>query len=199
MRVLGLGLIMLLCASGAMAEDWRAVANAFDRDRLERHDAAFGKAMQIAMTEGTRADLQTVLDLFATPPQPIDPAALTGDWRCRTIKLGGPFAGLVVYGWFRCRILSPEGRLRFVKLSGSQRTLGRLFADSSNRMIYLGTAHYPEELPLPYSGPGLSKGRVRENRDDPAILTQRGPGRLMLGFPWPILESDYDILELRRR
>ena len=53
MRSLGLGLMMMFLASGALAEDWRAVANAFDRDRLERHDAAFGKAMQIAVPAST--------------------------------------------------------------------------------------------------------------------------------------------------
>ena len=87
------------------------------------------------------------------PPPP-------GAYRCRTVKLGsqsetaGEEAGLgyVVYGWFACRIeQTPEG-LRFIKLTGSQRPSGRLFADTDRRMILLGAMALGGETTSPAYG-----------------------------------------------
>src|SRR3989338_3344811 len=50
----------------------------------------------------------------------LDPEKLKGKWNCRTIKAGGPFAGFVVYGWFRCEVRERQGRFFFEKLSGSR-------------------------------------------------------------------------------
>ena len=50
---------------------------------------------------GDVATLDKVLAGEALPfAESFDPV---GDWRCRTIKLGGAPA-LIVYGWFKCRI-----------------------------------------------------------------------------------------------
>lgn len=215
MRVRVLAAALAACvAAGASAGDgghsdgpadpslWESHVAPYDWERLTTAPAAFGTAMRAALAEGTPEDVATLTALFAEPPQPIDPPALIGDWRCRTIKLGGPYGALTIYGWFDCRIrLAPEG-LRFEKITGSQRTSGRLFAEEplegvEPRMVYLGAAHYGYEAPIPYDG-GSELWNEPENRNDPGFLVRIGEGHARIEFPWPILESDYDILELRR-
>ena len=123
-------------------------------------------------------------------------AAIAGDWRCRTIKLGGPYAALTIYRFFRCRIVETADGLVFKKVTGSQRVTGRLYREGE-RMILLGAGHDGYEQPRAYGGPGNTLGRTRENRDEAGILTAH-ESRVLVGLPFPILESDYDILELRR-
>jgi len=198
-------LIVILLSLTALpafpGEAWRADANDFDRDRIERHDEAFGRAVMAALAEGTAADVAELARVFADPPQPFAGVDLTGDWRCRTIKLGGPYGALTIYSWFRCRIGTDDQSLTFEKLTGSQRTSGRFYPDGEEepmRLVYLGAAHYEYEEPKAYGGRLNLKGRDPENRDDVGVVTLRGPDHMLIGFPWPILESDYDVLELRR-
>ena len=79
-----------------------------------------------------------------------EPSPPPGDYRCRTIKIGARSEGLlnyVAYPAFKCRIESagPEGSMGFTKLTGSQRPIGRFFADSARRMIFLGTNQLGDE------------------------------------------------------
>lgn len=190
-------LAALLLALPAAAADWRTEVNAFDRDRLAREAEAFGTAMRAALAQGSAGDVATLADVLSVPAQPIEVSALLGDWRCRTIKLGGPFGALTIYRFFRCRITAAEGVVFFEKLSGSQRVSGVLYPDGEARMVLLGAGHYGDEAPRAYGGPLSAQGPDRDNRDEPGVLTRHGD-RVLVGFPWPILESDYDILELRR-
>jgi len=192
---------LLPWATAAEEDAWYTQASDFDRDRIHRHDEAFGRAMMQALAEGTDEDVATLTQVFADPPRAFGDADITGPWRCRTIKLGGPYGGLTIYSWFDCEIRTEGEALVFEKLTGSQRTFGRLYPvgpEEPMRMVYLGAAHYGYEEPRAYGGRLNLRGADRENRDDVGILTSRGPGRMLIGFPWPILESDYDILELRR-
>lgn len=76
----------------------------------------------------------------------------TGDWRCRTLKLGKS-AGLVVYGWFRCRIVDDGAGWRLDKLNGSQRVSGRFYDDGDTRMILAGALSFAEEPGRPMASP----------------------------------------------
>lgn len=195
-------LIAVLLAGPALAEDWRDAANAFDRDRLDNAPSTLAEALEEARAHGAAQDFVHVEGLLV-PNRPIGGEELQGDWKCRTLKMGG-LARLTVYSWFKCRISINEQGLYFEKLSGSQRTSGTLWPiyaegkDFPVRYIYLGAGHYGDESPRPYGGPENTLGKSSDNRDEPAILMSIGPNHLRMGFPAPIFESKYDFLELRR-
>ncbi len=65
-------------------------------------------------------------------------------------------------------------------------------------MVYLGHAHGRAEPARDYDGAEGPSGDDPANRDDPGILTQRGPDHLLLAKPYPVGDPDYDLLELRR-
>ena len=78
---------------------------------------------------------------------------LTGNWQCRTIKLGG-IGDLVIYDWFKCRVTDDGSGWRLEKLTGSQRMAGRFYDDGDKRMIYLGSFFIAGDPIKPYgSGP----------------------------------------------
>jgi hypothetical protein len=120
-----------------------------------------------------------------------------GDYACRTIKLGrmpqgGSASGTqdyVEYPIFRCRIAQADGRLRFTRLTGSQRPAGNIFPDNGRRMIFLGTLLLGDETRA------LRYGRDEE-RDMIGIMERIGERRWRLVFPRPHYESLLDVIEL---
>ena len=176
--------------------DWRQIATADDRDRL-RH---WRDAWIAALAQANRSEAAAIAAggaLFepdAALPGPQPPA---GDYACRTVKLGRAPAGrpasgmldYVAYPVFRCRIAEVDGRLRFTKLTGSQRPAGTIFPDNGRRMIFLGTLSLGDE------GRALRYSRDRE-RDLIGILERVGPNRWRIAFPRPHFESLLDVIEL---
>jgi hypothetical protein len=172
--------------------DWRNVATSSDRERLRGWRTAWTRALDAARAGGhdqALADEGVLLDPDAALTEPAPPA---GEYRCRTIKIGARSAGLldfVAYPQFACRIAPGEGALSFTKLSGSQRPLGRLFTDSSRRLIFLGTIQLGDEQGV------LRYGRDQD-RDMIALLERIGERRWRLVFPSPHFESLVDVIEL---
>ncbi len=163
---------------------------AADKLRLERFTETRQAAIKDATDKGDARDVEELNRI-------LDGAALslsgsfdaTGDWKCRTIKLGGDPA-LVIYGWFKCRI-SDDGAGWYVeKLTGSQRTSGRLFTDSDTRLVYIGAGHYADEQPRKYQSDS--------DRDQVAYVTRPTENRLRFEFPEPKYESRFDVLEFER-
>lgn len=204
MRLLLAAIVLGTLPSVAAADGWEGRMSAHDRDRLAREAAALGTGLRAALAGGTAGDVAALVDILSDPARPIDPEALVGDWRCRTIKLGGPFGALTVYGFFKCRVsFGPDG-LVFEKTTGSQRKLGDLYpdwagasgADAVTRFVYLGGEYYGNDTPRGYRGEGDPASP--DFRDEIGYLTMPHSGRALLGLPWPTRESDYDILDLRR-
>lgn len=199
-----IALLLAIVPSAALADDWKKEASPYDIERIEAAPKALELALQEARAKGAAKDVKAV-NALVVPSVPIEGEALLGDWKCRTIKLGGKFSSLIIYGWFKCRISIAKDGLFFEKLSGSQRTSGYLrpvYPETGEglpvRYIYLGAAHYGGDPKGKYGGPSNTLRRVSENRDDPGILEAIGRNRLRLGFPLPVFESEYDFLELRR-
>ena len=110
----------------------------------------------------------------------------SGAWQCRYLKLGGELL-LNIYGWFSCRVFDDGAGWVIEKTTGSQRSRGRLYRLTEDRLLYLGALHYAAEAPMWFG-------------DDPArnhmaVLTRLDDGRMRLEFPAPLAESDFDILE----
>ena len=207
MSLLRLALIVLLpfllAPAVVHAQDWRAAASPYDLERLDNALAARDKALAQALIGAKLQDLATLREILQ-PAQSIGGEALIGDWRCRTMKVGG-LLPLTIYGWFKCQIDYGPNGLTFRKLTGSQRTSGELwpiYAENGEgfpvRWIYLGASHYGDEPPRAYGGPDNPLGKTSKNRDDPGILEAIGPNHIRIGFPSPVVESDYDFLDLRR-
>ncbi|WOF75958.1 DUF4893 domain-containing protein [Parvibaculaceae bacterium PLY_AMNH_Bact1] len=177
---------------------WTNVVTEFDRDRLARLDEAVALGTEesygASATIRERAAFHKVMDAETNP---VNDADLLGWWACRTIKVGGKFSGLVVYSWFDCKVSVRDGFLFFEKRSGSQRLSGRLYQDGPDRRVLLAAPTYNDEPQRTYSGP--EGGITDPQRQDKAgILSQLEDGRLRVVFPWSVLESTYDVLELRR-
>jgi hypothetical protein len=81
------------------------------------------------------------------------------------------------------------GRLRFTKMTGSQRPVGDIFADNGRRMIFLGVLMLGDEPRA------LRYGRDRE-RNLIGLVERVGPSRWRIAFPHPHYESLLDVIEL---
>ena len=192
-------LTFALIATAANA-GWRDEASQFDAQRLSRLDESRAKGLDGASRGASPSDLAAIDSVIHAQVTTASPSALTGVWRCRTIKLGG-LTPDVIYSWFRCRISERGGALFFEKLSGSQRTSGFLYSEGSG-YVYLGasyvTAYGPPEKPPVYSGRGASAGAAATPDDQIGLLSLLADGRARLELPYPVQESTFDVLELKR-
>jgi len=163
-----------------------------DQARLDAFDAHKANALRVMRSEGEPADAAIVEALFDSAPTVSAPADLYGVWDCRTIKLGGKDFGLpvIIYDWFECRITRHSDGLRFRKITGSQRTEGFLYATDGPRWLYAGASRYHYEAPQSY-GQGVEKDQV-------AYLSQLSKDHVIMEFPDPYYESEFNIIELRR-
>lgn len=204
MRFAALAVLAFLAAFPALVDetalDWRSQATPHDLDRLERYEDAVTKGMmesRVAGEEhGTYNELVSVMEEETVAA---DPEELKGQWNCRTIKAGGPFAGFVVYGWFRCEVVEKDDRLFFEKLSGSQRQSGYLYPRDDKSWVLLAAPNEGHSGPIrEYSGP---EGGVTDPQliDEPAVVSLLKDGRARIVFPWPELESTFNVLEMTRR
>lgn len=177
---------------------WTNVITEFDRDRLARFEEAIALGNEESYAASATIRDRTVHHkVMDAPTKPVNDADLLGWWACRTIKVGGQFAGLIVYSWFDCKVSVRDGFLFFEKRSGSQRLSGRLYQDGPDRRILLAAPTYNDEPQRAYSGP---EGGITDpqRKDKIGVLEQLEDGRVRVIFPWSVLESTYDILELKR-
>ena len=175
---------------------WRGVATKNDLDRVRHWRDAWTEALAEANRSNAAAITAggALFDPDTALPGAQPPA---GDYACRTIKLGrmppgGSASGTldyVEYPAFRCRISETGGRLRFTKLTGSQRPTGNIFPDNGRRLIFLGTLILGDETRA------LRYGRDEE-RNMIGILERIGDNRWRLVFPRPHYESLLDVIEL---
>lgn len=183
--------VLAACIAGPALADG-AVASLLtpeDKGRLARVDATRTAALADARTHGAPGDVVTLNRAMSGTLLSVRKTDLAGDWRCRTLKLGKS-AGLVVYGWFRCRIVDDGAGWRLDKLTGSQRVSGRFYDDGETRMIFAGAQSLGDEPRQAYSRPGA--------RNQVGIAVRPGRDRLRLEFPEPQVESAFDVMELER-
>ncbi|HEX8526778.1 DUF4893 domain-containing protein [Allosphingosinicella sp.] len=186
------------CASSGGAEErliptWRALATEDDRRRLREWRDAWTEALDEARAAGHSAEIAAEGALLE-PDSALPGSALpSGDYRCRTIKLGSrgdDGLAFVAYPAFRCRVTpGADGLLHLAKVGGSQRPVGRLLEEHNRWMIFLGTLQLGDERSA------LSYGRDRE-RNLAGRLERVGEQRWRIAFPFPHFESLLDVLEL---
>ncbi|WP_254796774.1 DUF4893 domain-containing protein [Sulfitobacter albidus] len=138
-----LAALCALLAGAAAAQEIRPQEQA----RLDRFERVAGTSLLQAMGGGAAGDVDALTAALAGTPQVAFDPGLDGDWRCRTMKLGG-IAPLTVYSDFDCRITVLIDGLAFEKLTGSQRTKGKITL-RDGRAVYLGVGYVSSESPCP--------------------------------------------------
>lgn len=159
------------------------------------HDSA-GRAILQAMSDGARGDVDWLQEALSGEPVLALETTLSGEWECRTLKLGGAVP-LVVYAPFRC-VFAPDGSaFTFEKVSGSQRMIGRVTLQD-RKMIYLGVGYVADAEPMDYAD--LPMGDFGDGTYQPqvGVVEQTGPNTARILFPAPLNESLFDVLYLTR-
>lgn len=187
-------LIMLAAsfASATAAADGAIVALMGPKEKaaLADFDMRRACAIEAAYTKADEASLSTLKAALSGAALSFDDGYdPSGQWRCRFLKLGGDPA-LSIYRWFSCRIFDDGAGWVIQKTTGSQRSMGRLYRLTAERLVYLGALHYAHEAPL-WFGKDTSRNQL-------AVLTHLDDGRMRLEFPAPLAESSFDILEFAR-
>ena len=161
-----------------------------DRQRMEKYGDTRKEALAEAKAGGAADEVATLDTVANKQPQSWSGFDMTGNWQCRTIKVGG-ISPLVIYGWFKCRVSDDGSGWMLEKTSGSQRTKGRFFDDGDKRLTYLGSFFVNDDPAKPYgSGP---------DSDQFGYAFRTGAKEFRIELPAPRYESKLDILEFRRR
>lgn len=183
---IALALLALLAPGAATACSVPGAADIsqFDGDRMTGFDSSRIRGLGEAMLGEDAAERAIVSELFAPATDPFDRLP-DGDYRCRTIKLGG-LLPLVAYGFFDCSV-SGKGK-RLDKSTGSQRFSGQLLP-ANGAVFYMGALHYGDEDPVAY-------GADAERDQVGCIYRLSGPERYRLEMPSPRFESVHDVIEL---
>lgn len=161
-----------------------------DQAKLDKYEETLGTAVDEAKKGGTVTDVKWLEEILDKPHLGFrEDFDMTGEWKCRMAKLGNEPA-LVIYSWFKCRITDDGSGWMLEKTSGSQRTKGRFYTESDNRLTYLGVGFIAGEKPRNYSaGPDI---------DQVGYAYRTGNNEFRIEFPAPVRESLMDILELKR-
>jgi hypothetical protein len=179
----------ILCGTVSADGALPKLLTAADQTRLQQFDVVRTAALAEARAGGSASDLEQLEAALAGDAAPLQGVDVTGDWECRTFKLGKSLP-LAVYGWFRCHIDDDGAGWRLRKLDGSQRTTGRFYDIGNDRMAYLGVTTLGGQRPVRYGSD--------PQRDQVAIALVPGHDRLRLEFPLPQFDSMFDVMELRR-
>jgi hypothetical protein len=194
-RATFLALILPTCA---LAQDDASPLRTADIARLEALDATAVEALLQALAGGSLGDVDLLQEILSGMPLAPLVTTLPGDWSCRTLKLGGNLNALIAYAPFDCTI-TPNGTAFILeKTSGSQQLTG-LITLTDGRMILTGSGYVADTEPTPYAD--LPPENTSDGTIWPVVgeVIQPDPDRIRILMPKPMLESDLDILDLRRK
>ncbi|MCB9992375.1 MAG: DUF4893 domain-containing protein [Hyphomicrobiaceae bacterium] len=165
-------------------------ATADDVSRMDNFFTSRTRGLAAALAAESNADQQAVSTLFESGLAPVDETLLSGDYQCRTIKMGG-ISPLVVYSWFRCEI-RPEGDVFTIrKTTGSQNFFGTL-RKQNDLFTYQGASSYGYE-----NGVRLYGEDEERNQVGCLSAVTKGNRHFILELPFPKFESYHDVIELK--
>ncbi len=160
-----------------------------DTSRLSNLDTSRTRGLGAALLSENAADRAEVAELFDPGLAPVDPDLLTGDYRCRTIKMGGNGPALVVYQWFQCAITEQGAGFTVSKVTGSQNFNGVLVPAGAG-YAYRGALTYGyEDTPVRYGE------NAERNQVGCLSAVTKGNRHFILELPFPVFESFHDVIE----
>ncbi|HJS45397.1 MAG TPA: DUF4893 domain-containing protein [Rhizomicrobium sp.] len=189
--MLALSLAAVFTSSTAFA-GWQQDASAAEIDRLNQ----LPQIREAAIADAKAGDWRAVVRVMKLEARTIPANALTGNWRCRQIKLGLMSSTMVYDRWFTCTIRSTRGGLLLEKTGGSQRFAGFLYPEQG-AWVYLGASSVRGESGHHYSGPSPALGAQVTPDDQIGLLTGIGDNHLRLEIP-AVQESLLDVVEFAR-
>lgn len=178
------------------ALSWQEHISAPDRKRLASLWGAWTRSLNEAGKSGQGDAVTALGDIAvpdaaraASPPPP-------GQYRCRSVKLGvrdegAPRANapaMDVSAVFPCAITEKAGLLWFEQAGGAQRIGGTLYPDG-DRMVFLGSKALAGEM-------GVMAYGADASRDQVGVLRAYGDKRWRLELPWPMWQSNLEIIEI---
>jgi len=182
-----------VCATDASAPPkWRSIATENDRGRVRDWRKAWLEVLDKARKAGRGGDIAREGDLLVPDLMLSDPLPPTGDYLCRTVKLGAKWARVpdyISYPAAHCRISQRDEGLRLTQLDGVQRPKGTMYIDNGERAIFLGTMVIGDEHKA--IGYDLDK-----DRDMVGLVQRVGERKWRIAFPYPHWESTLDVMEL---
>ncbi len=195
-RMVGALALSLAFVSSSAFAGWQEDASVAEIDRLNQLPQNRDAAIADAKSGQGQGDPRAIAPVMEPQSRTIPADALTGNWRCRQIKLGGISSYMVYDAWFNCSIRSTRGGLLLEKTGGTQRFAGRLYPEQG-AWIYLGASSVRGEPPHRYSGPPPMLGAAVTPDDQIGLLTGIGDNHLRLEIP-AVQESLLDVVEFRR-
>ena len=186
----------LLFAAFPARAGWQDLVSPADLDRLSHLSEIRDAALADAARGPVRGDGRTIDLVMRAEGRTVPARALTGDWRCRQIKLGRISSTMVYDRWFTCSIRAAGGGLLLEKTGGSQGFAGHLFSENG-AWIYVGASHVRGEPRHVYSGASSALGAQVTPDDQVGLLTGIGDNHLRLEVP-AVQESLLDVVEFTR-
>jgi hypothetical protein len=179
-------------ADAVLTNDWRKVATRPDKARLMRWRPALLAALANAATDGKGQAIAQEGVLLQPDAGLEQPAIPTGNYTCRTIKLGrkGNYSkSFLVQPSLPCTLTDKSGRMQLKTLTGSQRLRGNIFPGNERRQIFLGSMVFGDETrAMDYGRDGA--------RDMVGALERIGERRWRLLLPEPGFDSMMDVIEI---
>lgn len=178
--------------------DWRQIASDGDEARMSVVDSSWVTALDQARADGfTEAIDHGGADLDPGAGIRTRQVPSPGEYACRTYKLGYPAGGAgvsyVTYPDFECVVERPERTVTTVtKLTGSQRSHGRIFVGDPDGPVFIGTQAWGDENGFP------AYGQHRE-RDQIGRVERIGANTWRIVFPQPAVESHLDVMVLEQK
>ncbi|HEY0266116.1 MAG TPA: DUF4893 domain-containing protein [Rhizomicrobium sp.] len=175
---------------------WQDQASQADIDRLVQLPLIRKQAIWDAQNGDGRGDYRAFARVMQPDGHAVPARALTGNWRCRQMKLGRMASYMVYDAWFSCNIRPTNGGLLLQKSGGSQRFIGFLYPENG-AWVYLGASSARGEPYHNYSGNSPALGAQVTPDDQIGLLTGIGDNHLRLEIP-AIQESLLDVVEFAR-
>ena len=192
---LALCLAAVFASSSAFA-GWQEDASPAEIDRLNQLPQIRDEAIADAQHGAGEGAWRVISPVVESQAHAIPANALTGNWRCRQIKLGGISPAMVYDRWFTCSIRSAHNGLLLGKTGGTQRFFGSLYPEQG-AWVYLGASSVRGEPRHRYSGPSPALGAAVTPDDQIGLLTGIGDNHLRLEIP-AVQESLLDVVEFKR-
>ena len=192
------------CVTGPRPPPWQLVILPADRQRLAALWDAWTRALATADKAGDAKALAAVAPL-ADPK-----AAVSGElpgpgvYKCRSLRLGiradrmvpsAPTGPAMLLTEPALCTISKRGRpLWFEQGEGVQRVGGQLYPDpgrtDGDRLVFLGSMALPGEA-------GFMQYGADADRNQVGVIRPLGPGLWRLELPWPMWQSDLEVIEIR--